>query len=145
MEPQCSVHSLNERAVRLKRSLSDMTGLSQFGFHLITLQPGSESTEYHRHLYEEECIYILSGNGEATIDDQVHEVGQGDFMGFARGGAAHTFRILGTPLSFLSLPARGWSTTFVTTHDKASGCTWPAPMRSWWTCPKRPQNNDRLA
>jgi len=90
MEPQRSVHSLNERAVRLKRSLSEMTGLSQFGFHLITLQPGRESTEYHRHLYEEECIYILSGNGEATIDDQAHEVGPGDFMGFARGGAAHT-------------------------------------------------------
>lgn len=24
------------------------------------------------------------------IDNQVHEVGPGDFMGFARGGAAHT-------------------------------------------------------
>lgn len=90
MEPQCSIHPLNERAVRLKRSLGDMTGLTQFGFHLITLQPGHESTEYHRHLYEEECVYILSGNGEAIIDDQVHEVGPGDFMGFTRGGAAHT-------------------------------------------------------
>lgn len=90
MEPQRSVHPLNERAVRLKRSLSEMTGLSQFGFHLVTLQPGYESTEYHRHLYEEECIYILSGKGEAIIGDQVHEVGAGDFMGFARGGAAHT-------------------------------------------------------
>lgn len=90
MAPQRSVHPLNERAVRFKKSLSEMTGLTQFGFHLVTLQPGHESTEYHRHLYEEECIYILSGKGEAMIDDQVHEVGPGDFMGFARGGAAHT-------------------------------------------------------
>jgi uncharacterized cupin superfamily protein len=90
MEPRRSVHPLNERAVRFKKSLSEMTGLTQFGFHLVTLQPGHDSTEYHRHLYEEECIYILSGNGEALIDNHVHEVGPGDFMGFARGGAAHT-------------------------------------------------------
>ena len=90
MEPQRSVHPLNERAVRLKRSLSEMTGLTQLGFHLITIQSGHESTEYHRHLYEEECVYILSGTGEAMIDNQVHEVGPGDFMGFARGGVTHT-------------------------------------------------------
>jgi uncharacterized cupin superfamily protein len=90
MEPQRSVHPLNERAVRLKRSLGDLTGLTQLGFHLITVQPGHESTEYHSHLYAEECVYILSGTGEAIIDDQTHEVGPGDFMGFARGGAAHT-------------------------------------------------------
>lgn len=78
------------RAVRLKRSLGDLTGLTQFGFHLITVQPGHESTEYHRHLYAEEYVYILSGTSEAIIDDESREVGPGDFMGFARGGAAHT-------------------------------------------------------
>jgi uncharacterized cupin superfamily protein len=90
MAPQRSVHSLNERAVRFKKSLGDVTGITQFGFHLVTLMPGHDSTEYHRHLYEEECVYILSGFGEATIDGQVYEIAPGDFMGFAREGAAHT-------------------------------------------------------
>ncbi|MEM5439891.1 cupin domain-containing protein [Paraburkholderia diazotrophica] len=90
LEPQRSVHPLNDRAIRLKRPLSELTGLTQFGFHLVTIQPGCESTEYHRHLYEEECIYVLSGTGEAIIDERAYEIGAGDVMGFARGGAAHT-------------------------------------------------------
>ncbi|SIT39286.1 Cupin 2 conserved barrel domain protein [Paraburkholderia piptadeniae] len=90
MEPQRSVHLLNDRAIRLKRPLSEVTGITQFGFHLVTLLPGCESTEYHRHLYEEECIYVLSGTGEAIINERAYEIGPGDFMGFAREGAAHT-------------------------------------------------------
>ncbi|VWD43297.1 cupin [Burkholderia lata] len=32
MEPEHSVHPLNENAVRLKRPLGDATGLTQLGF-----------------------------------------------------------------------------------------------------------------
>jgi uncharacterized cupin superfamily protein len=35
------------------------------------------------HFYEEEWIYILKGRGVAEIDGEEHEVGPGDFMGFA--------------------------------------------------------------
>jgi uncharacterized cupin superfamily protein len=90
MEQERSVHPLNESAIRLKRSLGDAAGLTQIGFHLMTLMPGHESTEYHRHLYAEECVYILSGIGMATIDDRAYPIGPGDFMGFPRRGAAHT-------------------------------------------------------
>lgn len=90
MEQEHSVHPLNENAVRMKRSLGDAAGLTQIGFHLMTLMPGHESTEYHRHLYAEECVYILSGIGMATIDDRAYPIGPGDFMGFPRRGAAHT-------------------------------------------------------
>ena len=102
MEPERSVHPLNENAVRLKRSLGDATGLTQLGFHLMTLLPGHESTEYHRHLYAEECIYILSGIGAATVDDRTYPIGPGDFMGFPRGGAAHTMLNTGdVPLVYI--------------------------------------------
>ncbi|KWF17559.1 cupin domain-containing protein [Burkholderia pseudomultivorans] len=102
MEPERSVHPLNERAVRLKRSPGDRTGLTQLGFHLMTLMPGCESTEYHRHLYAEECVYILSGTGVAIIDGQTCAIGPGDFMGFPRGGAAHTMLNTGdVPLVYI--------------------------------------------
>ncbi|KAF1040801.1 cupin [Burkholderia lata] len=102
MEPEHSVHPLNENAVRLKRSLGDATGLTQLGFHLMTLMPGHESTEYHRHLYAEECVYVLSGTGEAIVDGHTHAIGPGDFMGFPRGGAAHTMLNTGAlPLVYL--------------------------------------------
>lgn len=90
MQADRSVHVLNKNAVRLKKPLGDLTGLTQFGFLLVTLMPGHESAEYHRHLHEEECAYVLSGNGTLTLDGRAYEVGPGDFMGFPREGAAHT-------------------------------------------------------
>jgi len=47
------------------------------------------TTEYHKHFYEEECVYILSGQGTAIIDGEHHAVGPGDFLGFPHGVAAH--------------------------------------------------------
>jgi uncharacterized cupin superfamily protein len=102
MPVRTKVHPLNANAVRLQKSLGDAAGLTQLGFHLVTVMPGHESTEYHRHLYEEECIYILSGSGEATIGGQVHAVGPGDFMGFPRRGVAHALYNNGSePLVYL--------------------------------------------
>ncbi|WP_027782105.1 MULTISPECIES: cupin domain-containing protein [Burkholderia] len=107
MEPTRAVHSLNPNAVRLKRPLSDLTGLTQFGFHLLTLMPGHESAEYHRHLYEEECVYVLSGTGTVTIGECPYDVGPGDFLGFARGGEAHTLQNTGNvPLELIVVGQR---------------------------------------
>ncbi|WP_266170491.1 cupin domain-containing protein [Dyella subtropica] len=90
MDAERSVHTLNPNAVRLKKALSDATGITQFGFLMVTLMPGHDAAEYHRHLYEEECVYVLSGDGEAVIDEQHYNIAAGDFLGFARGGPAHT-------------------------------------------------------
>lgn len=103
MEGQSKTHLLNPNAVRVAKSLGDATGLTQLGFHLMTVMPGHESTEYHRHLYEEQCFYILSGRGEVVIDEQRHALEPGDFAGFPRRGAAHTMVNTGDqPLVFLT-------------------------------------------
>lgn len=102
-----SVHSLNPNAIRLRKPVGDVVGLTQLGAHIITLMPGHESSEYHRHLYEEECVYILSGHGEALIDDQAHSIGTGDFLGFPCRGAAHVMTNTGSePLVFLVVGQR---------------------------------------
>lgn len=102
MEAQVRPHTLNPNAIRLRKSLGDLTGLTQLGVHLITLMPGHESSEYHRHFYEEEFVYVLSGFGEALIDEQAHAIGAGDFLGFPRGGVAHVLKNTGTePLTLL--------------------------------------------
>lgn len=90
MEPRSNAHPLNPRSMRHRRALADATGITQFGFHLIEIPPGKESTEHHRHHYEEECIYVLSGHGEALIDEVRYAVGPGDFMGFPRLSSAHS-------------------------------------------------------
>ena len=96
MEGEVKTHDFNPNAVRLSKSLGDATGLTNIGFHLLSIQPGLDSTAYHRHMYEDECVYILSGHGEAVIDELRYDVAAGDFLGFAKQGPAHILTNSGT-------------------------------------------------
>jgi uncharacterized cupin superfamily protein len=89
-------HFLNGDAKRINKSLGDLTGLTGFGFHIIEVEPGYESTELHRHYYEDECVYILEGEAEATIGDTRHRVKPGDFIGYRAGGEAHSLTNVGS-------------------------------------------------
>ncbi len=89
MSGEKRIHFLNPNAVRINKSLGDAVGLTQLGVHIISVKPGHDTTEYHKHYYEEECIYILSGQATAIIDGERYTVGSGDFLGFPRGIAAH--------------------------------------------------------
>ncbi|XKE47005.1 cupin domain-containing protein [Halomonas organivorans] len=82
-------HFLNERAIRVNKSLGDAVGLQRLGVHLIRVAPGHYSTEYHAHHYEEECLYVLSGQGLATLGERRQAVGPGDFIGCPTNGVAH--------------------------------------------------------
>jgi uncharacterized cupin superfamily protein len=83
------VHFLNSKARRRNKSLGDLTGLKNIGFHIIEVQPGCESTEQHVHHHEEECLFVLEGEAQAYIGDEVHSLRPGDFVGYRAGGAAH--------------------------------------------------------
>ena len=82
-------HFLNDNARRNNKSLGDLTGLSGFGFHIIEVPPGRESTEAHVHYHEDECVYILEGEAEATLGSSKQTVGPGDFIGYRAGGLSH--------------------------------------------------------
>lgn len=82
-------HPLNPALVRHTRSLGDAAGLSSIGVHLVRLESGDTSSVLHTHHQDEEWVYVLSGRGVANVGDAQHEVGAGDFMGFAAGSAAH--------------------------------------------------------
>lgn len=96
MSGELKTHFLNARAVRVNKSLGDQTGLENLGFHIIEVEPGFESTEYHVHHYEEECVYILAGSATVTIDERHYPVGAGDFIAYPAGGHAHTMVNTGT-------------------------------------------------
>lgn len=90
MEGLAKVHFVNPDAKRINKSLGDETGLTALGIHIIEVAPGDETTEYHVHHYEDEAVYILSGAGTATIGQEDHAIGPGDFIGYRAGGLAHT-------------------------------------------------------
>ncbi|CAA0079371.1 Uncharacterised protein [BD1-7 clade bacterium] len=83
-------HYLNVSARRINKSLGDKTGITGFGFHMITVPPGAESTEHHKHYHEDECVFVLEGSGIARIGEDVFDIGPGDFLGFPAGGEAHS-------------------------------------------------------
>jgi uncharacterized cupin superfamily protein len=89
MEGIRRVHNLNPAAIRIDKSLGDEGGLKNIGIHLISIAPGDKSTEFHTHRYEEEAIYVLSGNGTEVIGEKTEKIGPGDFIGFPGGGVAH--------------------------------------------------------
>ena len=82
-------HPLDSSIVRHTRSLGDAAGLETIGVHLVRLERGDTSSVQHAHHQDEEWVYILSGRGIANIGAERHEVGAGDFMGFAAGSPAH--------------------------------------------------------
>jgi len=95
MQGVSKTHFLNDNAVRIAKSLGDLTGMKGLGVHLIEVQPGHESTEYHLHHYEDECVYILSGEATVTIDSEQYHVGTGDFIGYPSGTEAHSMKNTG--------------------------------------------------
>lgn len=89
-------HFLNPNAKRINKSLGDATGLTGLGIHIIEVEPGCETTEYHVHYFEDEAVYVLAGSATAEIGDEDFPVKPGDFIGYRKGGAAHTIRNTGT-------------------------------------------------
>ena len=92
MAPRRRQHQFNENAVRLGRALSDAAGMERIGVHLVRLEPGRESTQFHYHDADEEFLYVLEGRGIAELGDEEVEVGPGDFMGFPAPSEPHALR-----------------------------------------------------
>ena len=90
MDGLVKVHFLNPNAQRTNKSLGDLTGLTGLGFHVIEIAPGKESTEYHVHYFEDECVYVLEGSGKVIIGEETTDISAGDFIGYRAGGEAHT-------------------------------------------------------
>ncbi len=92
MKESAHVHQFNDNAIRQTKHLSDLLGLSTMGVHLVRLEPGRESTQFHYHHQDEEFVYILSGRARAEIGDDEVEVGPGDFMAFPMQSEPHSLK-----------------------------------------------------
>lgn len=83
---------LNPNSEFIGAGLSRLAGMGRAHVTLARLPAGKDSFAYHAHMLEEEWVYILSGRGVAEIDGETHEVGPGDFMGFATPSVAHLLK-----------------------------------------------------
>lgn len=89
---------------------SDAGGLTQFGAHVETLEPGSRSSNRHWHEEEDEFLYVISGEATVIEEDGAHPLGPGDAACWPAGaGNAHqvanrsdapcTYLIVGTRMA----------------------------------------------
>jgi uncharacterized cupin superfamily protein len=88
-------HFLNSNAQRVNKSLGDLVGIDGFGFHIIEVPPGRDSTEFHVHYHEDECTYVLAGEGIVTLGEEEFPISEGDFIGYRSGGLPHGMKNTG--------------------------------------------------
>jgi uncharacterized cupin superfamily protein len=70
--------------------LGETAGCRTVGVRRIEVSAGGWSTPAHVHGRGEEIFYVLSGRGLSWQDGRTYEVGTGDCLVHAPGGAAHT-------------------------------------------------------
>lgn len=69
------------------KRFSDSGGLTQFGTFVMTLQPGSRSSNRHWHENEDEFMYVLSGEVTVVENDGAHVLAPGDAACWPAGTA----------------------------------------------------------
>ena len=72
---------------RIKRTLGDVFGLTQFGVNLTTLPPGAWSAQRHWHEREDEFIHVIEGELVLISDDGEVTLAAGMCAGFPAGRA----------------------------------------------------------
>ena len=132
---------LNPNSLFRAAALSRLAGMSRAHVSLVRLPPGKDSFAYHAHMLEEEWIYIVSGRAVAEIDGNTHEVGPGDFMGFATPSVPHLLRnphdeecvyLMGgedRPIDVLSYPESGKRYLIMQTEKGAEFYELGEPMK----------------
>ena len=77
---------------RLKRSLTEPLGLSQFGVNFTTLEPGGISTLRHWHEESDEFVYVLDGELTLVTNAGSQVLHAGAAAGYPKGAAdGHQF------------------------------------------------------
>lgn len=76
-------------AGRRKQPLGDAFGLIHIGVNRTTLPPGCQSSLRHRHVVQDEFVYVLSGQLVLVNDEGETILHAGMCAGFLHGGSAH--------------------------------------------------------
>lgn len=73
------------------RSLSEVGQLSNLLIHHEVLLPQRRAATPHHHTLKEELFLVLEGQPSIWLDDELHQLKPGDFVGCPAGeGVAHT-------------------------------------------------------
>ena len=74
-------------AARAKRRVGNALGLRNFGVNLVTLPPGTASSQRHWHSHQDEFVYVVEGEATLITDAGEQTLGPGMVAGFPAGKA----------------------------------------------------------
>lgn len=78
---------------RWYRRLAPASGITDFGFSHVTLEPGAWSAQRHWHEGEDEFVVMLSGEAILVDDQGEHPMRAGDVAAFPKGdGNGHVLQ-----------------------------------------------------
>jgi uncharacterized cupin superfamily protein len=75
---------------RTRWNLGKAAGSRAVGLKRVRAEPGGQTSPVHAHSAEEEIFFVLAGSGRLWQDGDVCEIGEGDAVAHAAGGAPHT-------------------------------------------------------
>jgi uncharacterized cupin superfamily protein len=77
--------------------VGSLIGARTLGYNITAVPPGKSAYPFHSHRINEEMFFVLQGQGEVRIGEQVHPVRTGDFIACPAGGVetAHQIRNTG--------------------------------------------------
>ena len=95
-------------AGRTRTRLGDAGGLDDFGVNLMTLPPGSWSSQRHWHSHEDEFVYLLSGEVMLIEDGGETPLRAGDCATFPKGtgNGHHLVNRSSGPATYLDIGSR---------------------------------------
>ncbi|WP_095143679.1 cupin domain-containing protein [Pseudomonas sp. Irchel s3b6] len=68
----------------------------KLGYSLIALPPGMRGFPFHSHRVNEEMFYVVAGEGEVRLGDQVFAIRAGDVIACPAGGPETAHQIINT-------------------------------------------------
>jgi quercetin dioxygenase-like cupin family protein len=102
-------------------TITVLAGVERTGSVEMFLQSGPEGAgpPPHTHAWDE-AYYVLEGQIEVQMGDQLQTLSQGEFV-FLPGGTPHAFRMKSPRASFLSFNSRGGAARFFGEIDRQVG------------------------
>lgn len=80
-------------------AISKQIGAQKLGYNLTVLPPGKCAFPFHNHRVNEEMFYIVAGEGELRMGDQLLTVRSGDVIACPAGGREYAHQLRNTSMS----------------------------------------------
>ena len=114
-----------------RRRLGAAAGAEKLGCSLFELPPGKSAFPKHKHLANEEAVYVLEGEGVLCQDDSEHPIREGDYISFRADAEAHQIvNRSGAPLRFLALSTMISPEVVIYPDSQKLGVRWRPPETS---------------